>query len=111
MNEIYQYVTAHHDQLSTIGLSAIFVARLVAALTPTKADDGAIGSIDKFFRRLIEFISGANHSALVKKEEETQPATEDEDDNQLDQFQRVLKQFGAELRIVPIKSKGDILDV
>lgn len=100
MNEVYQYFVAHQEQLSTIGLAAIFLARLIAALTPTKADDGAIGSIDKFFRRLIEFISGANHSALVEKDATPIPASASEADNQIEQFNRVLQQFDARLIIV-----------
>jgi hypothetical protein len=106
LNEVYQYVVTHYEQLSTIGLAAIFVARLVAALTPTKRDDEVTGAVDKGFRRGIELLSGAHHRALVETPD-APAATVPEDDNQIEQFNRVLKQFGAKLTIVTEdKSKG-----
>lgn len=98
IQQITNYVTTHIEQLGTIGFTGTLFARLITALTKSKRDDEIAGFAEKGFRRIVEVIAGANHEALVKKEDApiSEELTEDSD---IDRFNRVLKQYGAKLVI------------
>jgi hypothetical protein len=104
MNEVIQYVLDHQDQLSSIALGVIIVARMVASLTPSKRDDEVASSVEKGARRVIELISGAGHRNLIAPTQvdsavPTQVATSDEDP--FEALAQLVDRFGAKVIIVP----------
>ena len=97
-----QYVLDHKDALSEIVLGLILVARMIAALTPSKHDDEITSGIEHFVRRLIEVVSGAGHRNLVKDAQPAPvPVHDVEDDDPFEALSALVDKFGGKIVIIP----------
>ena len=108
IQKVFDFVLANQDKLAEIALGVIFMARLVAKLTPSKKDDEIAGSVELGFRKAIELLSGAGHKNLVVPSDPQEvPVVEvaSSDDKELhdvfDSFQALVGKFGGKIVIVP----------
>lgn len=105
MNEGYQYIVANQDKLAEIVLGVIFLARMIAALTPSKRDDEVVSSVEKGFRKVVELVSGAGHRNLIQPESVDEPAVPQivtvDDEDPFEAFSELVNKFGGKIVIIP----------
>jgi hypothetical protein len=61
-----QWFFDHIEELSTIALAIIMLARMVVALTPSKTDDEKVVVVERWTRKILDLLSGAHHTPTLK---------------------------------------------
>lgn len=107
MNELIQYVIAHQDKLAEIALGVIFLARMIAALTPSKKDDEVAGKVELGFRRAVEMLSGAGQQNLVvpTQVDPAVPVQVATVGDPFESFSKLVDRFGGKIQIVSKEDK------
>jgi hypothetical protein len=105
IDQAYNFVIQHKEQLLEVFALVVVLSRAIAALTPSKADDELAGKFELIVRKTLELASGAGHRNLIVKPE-PEPVLEPVEDilpqaDPLAAFENMLARFGAQIKIVP----------